>query len=135
MRFLSVSNRLLPLIMVFLAMTGMVACGETALRTPASMVLEKDEEFTVLPLQTMTVVVQMEEKKRLKGSISVSGGNNDIKVYVKDDFGNSVVEPVTIVEGYDFEYVPENAGFYTIYFDNSFSVTVNKQVKLHYEVR
>ncbi len=118
-----------------LAVAGVSACGLSAERTPENTIVAKDEEFTVLPLETMTVVVNMDKGKLLKGTITVTGGNNDIKVYVKDDFGNTAFNLGTIAGTFVFSYLAVQPGFYTIYFDNSFSVAVNKEIKLHYEVR
>ena len=94
-----------------------------------------DEEFMVLPLQTMTVAVSLEAGQLLTGDITVTGGKDDILVYIKDDFGEQIADFGTIAGTKQIAYRAVELGFYTVCFDNSFSAVVNKQIKFHYTVR
>jgi hypothetical protein len=70
----------------------------------------------------------------LEGYLTVRGGNDDIQFYVKDSYGNVVLN-VSVRGRYDFQYSATSEGFHTLYFDNSFSLLTSKQVLIHYRVR
>lgn len=135
MKFLAVLKRFAPFFFICVAIAGAGACAEGDDRAPTNTIAARDEELTVLPLQTMTVVVPMEASQILTGYITIDGGNDDIKVYVKDDFGEEIADFGIVSGTQQITYKVTKSGFYTIYFDNSFSVAVNKEIKLHYSVR
>ncbi len=120
---------------VCFTLTGAWGCSKEVERTPGATAFTSSEEFTVLPLQTATISIEMHEGETLTGRIAVSGGNNDIVVYIKDDYGNMITDLGTVDGSREFVCRPDEPGFYTIYFDNSFSAAVNKQVTLQYRVR
>jgi len=54
---------------------------------------------------------------------------------VKDPYGTTVYSTGLVYNRHDFAVSCAREGFYTLYFDNSFSITVGKDVYLHYRVR
>ena len=128
-------KKILLFLILCLVAVGLTACEANPDMLSGEATRVGDEEFLVLALQTNTIVVKLEEREVLSGYMTVEGGENDIRVYVKDDFGNTTVNIGEISRTFHFSFLALASGFYTIYFDNSESVSVNKKIKLHYAVR
>ena len=94
----------------------------------------QDRSFDVSPLSNTHTTVTMSKGKVLEGYLTVRGGNDDIRFYIKDSYGNKVLD-IEVKGRYDFSYTAISEGFHTLYFDNSFSLFTGKQVLMHYRVR
>ncbi len=95
----------------------------------------QDRNFTVSPGQQYTISIDLRQGAVIEGYLTVIGGNNDVRFYIKDSYGNIVLDKNRVTDRYDFSYTAASAGFHTMYFDNSFSIFTGKQVLLHYRVR
>lgn len=95
----------------------------------------QDEEFTVKPLHEYMITINMNSGTVLEGYLTIRGGNDDIRFYIKDSYGNKVLDKNRVNGRYDFSYTYQSSGYHTMYFDNSFSLITSKQVFLHYRVR
>ena len=95
----------------------------------------KDSGFTVDPSYKYTITVNVKKGAIIEGYLTVRGGNDDIRFYIEDSFGNKVLDKNRVNGRYDFMYTAQSDGFHTMFFDNSFSWFTSKQVFLHYRVR
>ena len=95
----------------------------------------RDDSFSVEPLNSMTISVDVKSGSVIEGYLTVRGGNDDIVFYIKDSQGNRVLNIDRVHGRYDFSYTTKSTGFYTLYFDNGFSWVTSKFVLLHYRVR
>ena len=95
----------------------------------------KDSGFTVDVLSKYTVTVNAKRGAVIEGYLTVRGGNDDVRFYIEDSFGNKVLDKNRVNGRYDFMYTVQSSGFHTMYFNNSFSLFTSKQVYLHYRVR
>ena len=102
---------------------------------PGHVVPYQDKHFTVEPLQEMTMTINMNHGALFEGYLTVRGGNDDVRFYIKDSYGNKVLDINRVRGRYDFDYHATSEGFHTIYFDNSFSLVTSKQVYIHFRVR
>ena len=94
----------------------------------------QDESCTVGSLSTSTMTLTMSKGDVLEGYLTVRGGNDDIGFYIKDSYGNKVMD-IGVNGRYDFSYTATSEGFHTLYFDNGFSLFTRKQIFIHYRVR
>jgi len=63
----------------------------------------------------------------------VSGGNLDIRFRVTDPYGETIYQAPGRVEGrHDFIFKVMADGYYTLHFDDSFSLLTDKAVILKY---
>ena len=95
----------------------------------------KDSGFTVDPFYKYTVTINVKKGAIIEGYLTVRGGNDDVRFYIEDSFGNKVLDRNRVNGRYDFMYTVQSNGFHTMFFDNSFSWITSKQVFLHYRVR
>ncbi len=95
----------------------------------------QDSSFDVAPLSSTNTTITMSKGDILEGYLTVRSGNDDIRFYIEDSYGNKVLDINRVRDRYDFSYKATSEGFHTIYFDNSFSVITSKQVYIHYRVR
>ncbi len=131
-------SRYLALIAILgVLILGAVSCGGGAggLGPVGHVVPYKDLNLTVESLSTKTLTINMSEGAVFEGYLTVRGGNDDVRFYIEDSFGNVVLDINRVNGRYDFSYVTTSEGFHTIYFDNSFSILTSKQVYIHYRVR
>jgi hypothetical protein len=97
--------------------------------------LATTETLTVPPLEEITRSLNLREEDRVSGSISVIGGSgNDINFYVVDPDGIVVLQIERLTHK-DFSFDAEKGGTYVLHFNNSFSVSVSKQVTLNYSIK
>ncbi len=95
----------------------------------------EDTSFTVSPFQEYTITVNVKQGAMIEGYLTVRGGNDDIRFYIENSFGDKVLDKNRVNGRYDFMYAVQSSGFHTMYFDNSFSLFTSKQVYLNYRVR
>jgi len=91
------------------------------------------ETFTVPPWQEVVRTVGLSDGDKVSGSITVSGGGNDIDFYVTDPNGNTILRYDRATQT-SFSFTASTAGTYTMHFDNSFSIFTSKSVTLDYTV-
>ena len=70
----------------------------------------------------------------ITGSVTVSGGGNEIKFWVIDPDGNQVINLGIIIRGKSFEFTTQKNGAYYLRFDNRES-TALKNVIISYDVQ
>jgi len=130
-------RHLLLVAILGLLIVGTVSCGGGAggLGPVGHVVPYEDRSFTVEPFEAITITINMSKGAVFEGYLTVRGGNDDIRFYIEDSYGNRVLDINRVNGRYDFSYVATSEGFHTIYFDNSFSVITSKQVYMHYRVR
>ena len=130
-------KRLLLVAILGLLIVGTVSCGGGAggLGPVGHVVPYQDRSLTVEPLSAMTLTINMSQGAVFEGYLTVRGGNDDIRFYIEDSYGNKVLDINRVRGRYDFSYKATSEGFHTIYFDNSFSIITSKQVYIHYRVR
>jgi len=132
----SVMKKLIVALVLPAIVIGTIGCGGAgSLGLAGKAIPFKDESFTVSPLGAMTLTINMRKGAVLEGYVTVRRGNDDIRFYVKDSYGNIVLDIDRTRGRYDFNYTATNEGFHTVYLDNSFSLVTSKQVFLHYRVR
>ena len=91
------------------------------------------ETFTVPQWQEVVRTVGLSDGDKVSGSITVSGGGNDIDFYVTDPNGNTILRYDRATQT-SFSFTASTAGTYTMHFDNSFSIFTSKSVTLDYTV-
>lgn len=124
-------------LLISLALIGALGCngGTGGWGPPGQLVPYQDTNFTVEPFTYSSMTVNMNSGAIFEGYLTVRGGNDDIRFYIKDSYGNVVLDKNRVQGRYDFSYQATTEGFHTIYFDNSFSWITSKEVYLHYRVR
>jgi tetratricopeptide (TPR) repeat protein len=90
--------------------------------------------FNVGIWEPVTITIPMEAGLVLEGSLRVSGGNNDIYFYIKDQLNNILLKKKMIENSYDFSITALIPGPFYIYFDNKHSIRTNKEVSLSYRI-
>lgn len=76
------------------------------------------------PSQSQSIVVQVNPGLPVNFNVSVqiTGGNNDINIFVTDPSGATVVTPTRVTSGSRIQFrTSEKGGPYAIHFDNTFS--------------
>jgi uncharacterized integral membrane protein len=92
------------------------------------------ETFQVSASNTMMYVFDLNSGRKITGSFSVEGGNNDINFKVTDPVGNNIIDLGRVDGGSSFEFTANRDGNYTVIFDNSFSISTSKTVTMSYDV-
>ena len=105
------------------------------LLSPNSFAVEV-EQYEIPAGGIQTVVFNLETDEAVQFSISVTGGNNDINLWVTDPSGQLDIPKQGVIGGISgFQFIADRAGAHTIHFDNSFSLLTPKIVTLTYEVK
>jgi len=93
-----------------------------------------EQSFTVGALSEKTLSVELSSGDSLEGYVQVTtGGNLDINFLVKDPYGKTIYKAPDRVKGrHDFTFKAQNDGYYTLHFDNGFSLLTSKSVILKY---
>ena len=115
-------------ILAILIISGFV----TAPLTPAFS--EEVKTVNVPAGYTQTLTFNLDKGAKFTGSLSVSGGNNDINFWVANPTGDYIVPKQGVTIGKSFQFVADNSGGYTLNFDNTFSLITSKTVTLTYVV-
>jgi hypothetical protein len=72
---------------------------------------------------------------KITGSFQVTGGSgNDIKFWITDPEGNTILNLGTVSKGTSFDFTASKSGIYILHFDNSFSLISSKVVSLTYNL-
>jgi len=91
--------------------------------------------LTVNPgAQEMVPINDLKVGYSVTGSLTVSGGGNEIRFWVIDPDGNQVLNLGTVVQGKSFEFTTQKNGAYYLRFDNRES-TALKNVIITYDVQ
>jgi hypothetical protein len=78
--------------------------------------------------------IQMTTNKKVEGSFTIEGGNNDIRFSVADPYGNVIVPSAVVYRQRDFAFIAATSGVYKLRFDNSYSSFTSKLLSLKYSV-
>jgi hypothetical protein len=92
------------------------------------------ETVQVGALSEEMVTFNLDSGQKFTGSLSISGGGNDIDFWVTDPQGTKVVDLGRVTQGKTFEFTAEASGAYTLHFSNTFSWFTGKTVYLTYDV-
>jgi len=127
---------IISLIVAAVGLGGAVSCSGVGGYGPVGQVVPYvNRSFIVKPLNSITMTADMRSGAVFEGYLTVRGGNDDVRFYIKDSHGNKVLDINRVRGRYDFSYRATSDGFHTIYFDNSFSFVTSKNVYLHYRIR
>jgi hypothetical protein len=85
-------------------------------------------------LSWATVTYNLSNGQRFLGSLSITGGGNDIDFWVTDPEGTTILGFGRVAQGRSFEFTAQKNGAYILHFDNSFSWFTAKTVTLTYEI-
>jgi hypothetical protein len=85
-------------------------------------------------LSWATVTYNLSNGQRFSGSLSITGGGNDIDFWVTDPEGTTILGLGRVAQGRSFEFTAQKNGAYILHFDNSFSWFTAKTVTLTYEI-
>lgn len=85
-------------------------------------------------LSWATVTYNLNNGQRFSGSLSITGGGNDIDFWVTDPEGTTILGFGRVAQGRSFEFTAQKNGAYILHFDNSFSWFTAKTVTLTYEI-
>ena len=92
------------------------------------------ETFQISPSLNKMYLFDLNSGRKVTGSFSVEGGNNDITFKVTDPVGNTIIDLGRVAGGSSFEFTANRDGNYTVIFDNSFSISTTKTVTMSYDV-
>lgn len=113
---------------------GGVGC-QTVRRNVSGVMPYHTMSFTVSPMHEKVVSLELSRGDGLEGSVQVvSGGNLDIKFWVINPDGQEIYRAPGRVKGRHNFILKAMAydGYYTLHFDNSFSLLTDKTVILKY---
>ena len=109
------------------------ACGRVTITSGAVPDYHTDS-FVVAPgsYYTVTVVTKMPAGATgtIEGYFLVDGGNNDVDFRVRSPDGTYLENPGRVRDRFQFHYTIHEAGPYTFFFDNGFSLFTGKHVIL-----
>lgn len=81
------------------------------------------------------LVFNLNNGDQVSGSVSVTGGSgNDVNFWITSPTGATVYNSQRVSGGTTFTLSANEAGAYTLHFDNSFSLFSSKQVTVSYDV-
>jgi hypothetical protein len=85
-------------------------------------------------LSWYTLTYNLNNGQRFSGSLSITGGSNDINFWVTDPVGTTILGLGRVTQGRSFEFTAQKDGAYILHFDNSFSWFATKTVTLTYDI-
>ncbi len=91
------------------------------------------EVLTVGPYTERILIINLDENCQFVGSLSISGGDDDINFWVTNPTGDTIVNLSRVSQEATFEFTAQQTGDYTLHFDNSFSFQSSKTVTLSYD--
>jgi hypothetical protein len=89
---------------------------------------------SVNALSWATVTYNLNNGQKFSGSLSITGGGNDVDFWVTDPEGTTILGPGRVTQGRSFEFTAQKNGAYILHFDNSFSWFTAKTVTLTYDI-
>jgi hypothetical protein len=92
------------------------------------------ETVQVGALSEEMVTFNLNSGQTFTGSLSISGGGNDIDFWVTDPQGTRILDSGRVTQGKTFEFNAQASGAYTLHFGNTFSWFTGKMVYLTYNV-
>ena len=92
------------------------------------------ETVQVGALSEEMVTFNLNSGQKFTGSLSISGGGNDIDFWVTDPQGTKILDYGRVTQGKTFEFTAQASGAYTLHFGNTFSWFTGKTVYLTYDV-
>ena len=128
-------RKLIPLFLVLALLGTSCGSGIDRLNVAGHIGSYKNTTFNVDPFSAWVMVIDMNRGDVFEGYLIVRGGNDDIKFYIKDPYGNKVLDAGWVYSGYDFHYIATSEGLHTAEFDNSWSWLTSKVVSVNYRVR
>jgi len=90
--------------------------------------------FWVDRYSTFTLSYHLNSGDEMECRVTILGGDNYIKIYIKDPLGVYITWPGPVQGEKDFSYTADVSGVHVLYFDNSFSAS-SKQVFFSMEVK
>lgn len=108
--------------------------GLILLLLPSALTQTISRNFWVNPYSTMILSYHFNSGDTMECSVTIMGGNNDIKIRIIDPLGIVIPWPGYVQGRKDFSYTADISGVYHIHFDNSFS-SYSKQVFLSMKVK
>lgn len=129
-------HRLLFVTIAGLLLVSIVSCsgGAGGLGPIGHVIPYSDENITVGPLAYRNGTINMSKGAVFEGYLTVRGGDDDIRFYIKDSYGNRVLS-IGVRGRYDFSYRATSEGFHTFYLENGSDWFRNREVYIHYRVR
>ena len=95
----------------------------------------RDTSFRVSSLSEQTLTVDAGAGDTIEGYFTVRGGADEVDFWIEDPWGRTIHNAGRVYDRNDFQVTCANDGHYTLYFSNTFSLTVAKDIYLHYRVR
>jgi len=96
---------------------------------------EQVKTITIPAGQVFVNTFNLEKGEVLTFSLTVSGGNDDINLWVTDPSGFNIIRKQGVIGGWGPEaFEATTNGAYSIHLDNSFSILTSKFVALTYEI-
>lgn len=92
------------------------------------------ETVQVGALSEEMVTFNLSGGQKFTGSLSISGGSNDIDFWVTDPQGTKILDFGRVTQGKTFDFTAQASGAYTLHFGNTFSWFTGKTVYLTYDV-
>jgi len=86
------------------------------------------QTIRVAPLEEQLVIVKVNPGLTVTVRLQISGGGNDINVFVTDPNGATIVNNGRVTGGTSFQFRTTVGGGYTIHLDNRFSIITSKTV-------
>ena len=115
---------------------GLVLTGKTSETKPGPYVdIYHVESFTIDPLSAVTLTLKLSKETTLEGYLTVKGGTDDIRFYIKDPSGTRRLDIKRVLERYDFCYLAKTDGPHSLSFNNGFSFTTGKHIYLYYRMK
>lgn len=94
-----------------------------------------DNRLRVSPQPFSTVTVHAGAGDMIQGYFTIRGGQHELKFWVEDPYEASIYDAGMVYDRHDFQLICAREGYYTLYFDNSFSWTAGKRVYVRFRVR
>lgn len=110
---------------------SLILCGTLI----PSVTAEKTDSITLGPSMSGKLTQNLNSGYKFTCKLTISGENdNDIKFWVTDPSGQTILDEGTVSQETVFEFTTEQSGAYTFNFDNSLSSAGSKVVTMSYDV-
>lgn len=95
----------------------------------------RDTNFYVSPSSQRILTFNAGAGDTIEGYFTIRGGADEVKFWIENPWGTAIHNAGRVYDRHDFQVTCANEGYYTLYFSNTFSLTVGKDIYLHYRVR